>query len=721
MSLLAPLFLAGLACLAIPVLVHLTRQERGKPTAFPSLMFLERIPFQETSRRRLRHLVLLLLRLAALALVVVAFARPFVRGGPLAAVGGPGPEEVVVLLDRSYSMDLADQWNQALSMARSAIGGGGPADRLSLVAFSERPAVLHRSVTDPGRLAASLDTLKPGSLGTRIAPAVKLASSILAASELPRRRAVIISDFQRSGWRPDRDAAFPEGTAVELRPVGGEAAAPANLALAGLELRRQMIGGRERVTVAARVVATSDGGAGGAVESSGSGRSTPRPAPQSVSSAVILRVSDAEVGRRTVTVPPNGAAPVEFDAFTLTNPFTRGELVVSDAALQADNALYFVASPGGDIRVLIIDPLGTGESNLYLRGALGIAEGAGFAAQVVPSVPGAAVLAERDLVILNGGPFPGGDAGARLREFVEQGGGLLMALGERSRVPSVHLDFLPASPGEPTDRADPLRLGFVDYDHAVFEAFRGARAGDFSRAAFFRSRALDVTDGRVLARFDDGSAALVEGRRGQGRVLLWATGLDRFWNDLPLHAVYLPFVHRMARYLGGRGESPPWHRAGSTVNLAQLAETAGEPEVPGGAVAMGPGGGSVPFDAGVPLLTVDVPGIWEIRPPGEQPEHPLAVAANVDLAESDLSRLDLEEFAGAVGGEVGESGTAAGAGGDWLPGGEGVGLRDEELEQRQSLWRFLLAAAFVLMAAETILANRLSRFRQTRGLEGEGA
>jgi len=174
-SLLAPLFLAGLACLAIPVLVHLTRQERGKPTAFPSLMFLERIPFQETARRRLRHLVLLMLRLAALALVVIAFARPFVRGGPLAAVGGPGPEELVVLLDRSYSMDLADQWDQAVSIARSAIGGAGPADRLSLIAFSERPAVLHRSVTDPGRLAAALDTLKPGSLGTRIAPAVKLA------------------------------------------------------------------------------------------------------------------------------------------------------------------------------------------------------------------------------------------------------------------------------------------------------------------------------------------------------------------------------------------------------------------------------------------------------------------------------------------------------------------------------------------------------------------
>ena len=92
MSFLAPLFLVGLAGLAIPVLIHLTRNERGKPLSFPSLMFLERIPFRATSRRRLRHLVLLLIRLAALALMVFAFARPFARGGRLAAVEARVPK-----------------------------------------------------------------------------------------------------------------------------------------------------------------------------------------------------------------------------------------------------------------------------------------------------------------------------------------------------------------------------------------------------------------------------------------------------------------------------------------------------------------------------------------------------------------------------------------------------------------------------------------------------
>lgn len=721
MSFLAPLFLIALASLALPVLFHLTRQERGKPLAFPSLMFLERIPFRKKSRLRLRHLALLLVRLAALALIVFAFARPFVRGGPLATVGGPGPEEVVVLLDRSYSMGLADHWDQGVSMARSVVEALGPADRVSLVAFAEAPVLLHRSATDPRRVVESLDTLATTSLTTRIAPAVKLAASVLEASGLPRRRVVVVSDFQRAGWRPDRDAVLPEGTKVEALVVGDEVAGGVNLALAGLELRRESAGGRERVSAKARVVA-ADAGGGGAQNPTG-------PAEE-VSVEVALLVDDTEVGRAGVSVPVGGAAPVAFAPFTLTNPFTRGELRLPDDPLRADNVLHFVASPGGDLDVLIVDPLGSGESNLHLRGALGVADGTGFATRVARGAS-AAALAESDVAILNGAPFPGGDAGTRLREFVEGGGGLLVVLGERSRVPSAHAPFLPAVVGRPFDTAGgQLHLGFVDYDHAVFEAFRGVRSGDFSRAAFFRARALDVADGRVLARFDDGSPALVEARRGAGRVMVWATGLDRFWSDLPLHPVYLPFVHRVVRHLGARGELPPWHQAGSTVNLSELAEASGSQALPAGAAAMEPGGGSVPLDPATPLLALDVQGIWEVRPPGERPEHPMALAVNVNVAESDLSRVDLEEFVGAIGGGLGAgaepgagaavgeaaegAGHASGPSGAGSTGGPSSEIEEEEFEKRQSFWRHLVAAAFLLMVSETILANRLSRFREAR-------
>src|SRR6478735_7967003 len=104
MSFLAPVFLVGLAAIAIPVLVHLIQRERKRVVEFPSLMFLRRIPYQSVRRRRIHHWFLLALRAAAIMLLVAAFARPFLPQGALAVEPSVGAREVVVLLDQSASM-----------------------------------------------------------------------------------------------------------------------------------------------------------------------------------------------------------------------------------------------------------------------------------------------------------------------------------------------------------------------------------------------------------------------------------------------------------------------------------------------------------------------------------------------------------------------------------------------------------------------------------------
>ena len=122
MSFLTPLFLVGLGALPMPVLLHLIQSERRNVVQFPSLMFLRRIPYQSVQRRRIRHWLLLVMRLAALALhragvrAAVPAARRDCRGR-----ARRGAREVVVLLDRSYSMGYGDRWQQR--------AGGGAATR----------------------------------------------------------------------------------------------------------------------------------------------------------------------------------------------------------------------------------------------------------------------------------------------------------------------------------------------------------------------------------------------------------------------------------------------------------------------------------------------------------------------------------------------------------------------------------------------------------------
>src|SRR3989442_5118531 len=99
MSFLAPAFFVGLAALAIPVIIHLIQRERKTIVEFPSLMFLRRIPYQSVRRRRIRHWLLLLMRAAAMAMIVAAFARPFFRQGALASTATGGARGPVVALE----------------------------------------------------------------------------------------------------------------------------------------------------------------------------------------------------------------------------------------------------------------------------------------------------------------------------------------------------------------------------------------------------------------------------------------------------------------------------------------------------------------------------------------------------------------------------------------------------------------------------------------------
>src|SRR5688572_27544629 len=214
-------------------------------------MFLRKIPYESVQRRRIRDALLLMLRLAALALIVAAFARPFLRGSELAAAPG-GARDIVVLFDRSYSMGYGDTWSRAQRAADQALGSATPADRISVVLFADVAEVVVRSTPDRSRAVAAITTAQPGPGSTKFGPALKLASSMLAESLLPRKEVIVVSDFQRGGWLPDDTLRMPGGT--QLTPVVIEGASGLNLAVTPVALLRTSEGGQERITVTASVL-----------------------------------------------------------------------------------------------------------------------------------------------------------------------------------------------------------------------------------------------------------------------------------------------------------------------------------------------------------------------------------------------------------------------------------------------------------------------------------
>jgi aerotolerance regulator-like protein/VWA domain-containing protein len=684
MSFLTPLFLLALAGLAVPVIIHLIQRERKNVVQFPSLMFLQRIPYQSVQRRRIRNWPLLLLRLAALALIVAAFARPFFRRAELAAAGAGGAREVVILIDNSYSMGYGDRWSRATAAARDAIEQVGPSDRATIVFFSSSGEVALKSTPDRSRLNAAVSTGKPGSGATRYGPALKLAGSIASESSLPNRQVIMVSDFQRSGWQGAEGVRLPDG--VELIPRAITDSSTSNLSVTPVSLQRATFSEQDRVTVTGGVTNHSS-------------------APAS-NVELSLEIDGRAVQTERVSIEPNSSASVSFAPFTPAARNTRGTVRIASDKLPLDNAFNFVVSPKQAIRIIIAErPGAPRETSLYLLRALALGETPPFDI-VTRSIDSISTedLQRASVVVLNDAPVAQLTA-ERLGAFVARGGGLLIAMGSRATWPAGTgaADILGATLGQPIDRTtgQAARLGALEYGDPIFEAFRAPRSGDFSGARFYSYRAVTpAKDGQVLARFDDGAPALVARRVGNGRVLLWTSSLDLQGNDLPLKAVFLPFVHRMVTTLASYTERPSWLTVGDVLEAGRAAPVPGAARQVQPRVVLTPSGERVMLDGeGPDVLELTEQGFYEVRAQGRDSAPPMTVASNVDLSESDLTPMDPEEV------KAGVLGRAGGA----VPPGTNVSTTDQEQEKNQRVWWYLLFAGIVILGLETLVGNRISR------------
>ena len=678
MSFIAPLFFVALAALAIPVLIHLIQREKKQIQRFPSLMFVQRIPYKSVQRRRIHNWLLLAVRLAALALIVLAFARPFFQRQDLAAAAGVGAREVVVLLDRSYSIGYGDRWERARAAAYDAISGLGPADRGSVVLFSSGAEIAIRSTggADSEAMTAAVAAAKPTDAATRYAPALKVAGSILAESPLPRREVVLISDFQRNGWRGEEGARLPQGTTVTPVAIGG-AIDQSNVSVTAVSMVRSTFQSQERVAITAGVVNRTD-------RSMTAGQLT-------------LEIGGRPIQTERLDVEANSSASITFAPVTVGGS-VRGTVRAGMDALAADNAFNFVISPVEPVRVIVVDRAGTGTAALYLTRALSIGEAPRFDTTArQPETVTDDDLAGADVVVLNDVVVSAG-LGRRLARFVEGGGGLLVAFGPRATWPQ-EADVMPATVLAPVDRTrgDAARVGALEYGHPVFEPFRAPRSGDFATARIYGYRTVMPGEGsQILARFDGGAPALLERRIGSGRVLLWTSTLDLAWSDFPLKPVFLPFVHQTMRHLAAYAEPAPWLTVGQVLDASF--------GVPGteqaGRVVLTPSGRQLPVDEeGSEVMELTEQGFYEVR--GQSGDAVLAVvASNVDPAEADLTPMDPKEIvAAAVGGSSGD-GAAAGA---------GIPQTPESQERSQRLWWYLLVVGILLLGADTLISNRLSK------------
>lgn len=537
MNFLAPLFLLGATAAAIPIVLHLLKREPEARVKFAVVRLLRRAPVEHTEKRHLRELLLLALRVTALLLLAMAFARPFFTSGSALESAGV----TLVALDTSLSLSAPGRFERARALAREAIRRAPPSDLVGVITFADVASTVATPSGDRGLALAAVDAADAGFGPTRYRAALNHASQILNGRP---GTIVVITDLQESGWDAGDRAEVPESARIEIGDVG---AAPANLAVTAVRLVK------DRIVAKVRNVG-----------------------PDAREARVRLSIDDSPAGEGSSTIGPGETADV-------TLPGGRGSTAsvsVDDReGVVGDNVRFLVLDAASRPSVLVVTADGDlGRDAFYVLRALE-AEGVDGRAYRVVAASGAQVstwdrarLGEHAVVLLLSTRGLERSGRERLSEYARQGGGVLVAAG-----PDVDGEVAADALGGLFTLADPPisdarrqtgeGRGFapVDPRHPIFQAFGGSSAA-LGLATFERIAVARGDSCQPLARFTTGETALLDCTPGAGRALVLASDLNRQWNDFPRHTTFVPFLLEAVGYLAGPrpraaeyliGQTPP--------------------------------------------------------------------------------------------------------------------------------------------------------------------
>ncbi|MGC3960073.1 MAG: BatA domain-containing protein [Verrucomicrobiota bacterium] len=694
MNFLAPLFLAGALAVALPVVFHLIRRTTRERTVFSSLMFLQAAPPRLTRRSRLEHILLLLLRCAAICLLAAGFARPFVKHVLPEVSSTEPPKRIIVLVDTSASMQRAGLWSQVRDKTEMVLQRVTPADRVALYTFDSqlRPLVTFdewNSTATDARAALARSRLadaKPSWAATRLDQAVLRAAELL--SEVDKddltglRQIVLVSDFQEGGkFSALQGQEWPRG--IELVSERVEAkSSNAGLQLLADANETAASAGKIRVRVSNESNSKREQFQVGWAKADGSfvTNATDVYVPAGQSRVVVLPALENNSGADRIVLRGDDES---FDngVFNLPTEATRISVLYigNDSATNSRAPLYFVR------RALQETPRQTIEV---------IAK-----PTTAPLSPGEADRASM-FIVCDEISEP---LAVALREQAKQGKTVLFVPTSTGAAAALGLllgqNRIAVEEGMPRNYA---MLGEMDFRHPLFAPFADARYSDFTKVHFWKYRKLDVTaipDVRIVARFDNGDAAIFEVPVGKGRVIVFASGWHPADSQLVLSTKFVPLLSSALELSGGTtAPTLPLH-VGDAVSVAGDSHQAGS----AGTVTL-PDGAAVKLAAGETNFTqTTMPGIYQVKAGAAERRF----AVNLDPAESRTAPVPLDELErlGVPTSKAEEKAIASTVSGKPLP-------QSTELENRQKLWRWFIMATLGVLLLETVIAGWTAR-RQT--------
>lgn len=625
-SFLNPLFLIGLAAVALPVIAHLISRKSGVTKKFPALRFLIASQGDASARSRLKDLLLLLLRAALIVLLVLVFSKPALYS--FAPAGASGPKSLAIVVDNSFSMGFGDNFGRAKEKAAEIIDSL-PDGSFGIVAplVTAGGGKLSPSA-DKGPLRDALGDIKLSGSFTGNEKRLEEALDALGGAPEGVKEVVFITDMQKNGWT-DEDINKDWLRLIDVSP----GASPANRAVTSVDTGY----GVDSATIRIAVSNFSDKPEGKLLATAALGDEE---------LSAYLDIPPGGTVEKAFTIP---AAEVAADTPPDTAPDVpgNGSVSIPQDGLPIDDTRYFVLSKREGLKVLIVD--GDPREDARLSETYYLAR----AAETISEVTGARITVKDNdsfldeelsgygmVFLANVGDLTVASA-KRLEDLAAGGGTVVVFTGERVRASSYNAllkDLLPAE----LINEDERETGIIPGPADSFPGDVGERLGQARVSK--HTKALSSPDAEVLLGLEGGDPFMIKKTLGKGNVILVTSTADTSWNNLSITPVFLPVMKSLLDLPGSVNEGRRNYIVGETVPLDIAA---GDESVE----VKTPSGRKNGIDAGAAAFggTYE-PGIYTVKAAGKDLYR---FAVNVDPAESSLEKIEaaanVSETEGATG------------------------------------------------------------------------
>jgi hypothetical protein len=528
MTFLQPFILLGLPLVLVPVVIHLLNRLRHRPKPWAAMRFLLSATRSSASHTKLRQFLILLFRVLAVAMLLLFLARPL-AGGWLGWALSPAPDAILLLLDRSASMETqtggVPKREQALKLlARAAL----PYEETSHLILIDSATRAPQEIAKAGSLA-NLSLTRPTDTAADLPAMLRAAFDWLVENRAGTAEIWIASDAQRSNWRPE-DPRWKSVVAqlgglsqrVRIRLLALNQAPEANVSIQIKELTRRPRGAKGELQVILDIQRNRADGA---------------------RLPVVMTLD----GQRSETeVACEGQSfrwRRKIDLGARREGGWGGFSLPADANPR-DNTAWFVYGPDTPLRAAVVSAEREAARNLRLAAASRNAEPAPV---IAPADMANASLDDCSLLIWQA-PLPQGAEADRLQSFASEGGVVIFfppgQAGPRQ--------FAGLGWGDPqtSDAQEGFHIVRWNEDEGPLAKSDEHSSLPLTQTAFVRRQML-TGQKNILAAFEDGAAFLTRQNIGKGEVYFCASLPQTDWSSLGDGPVLVPMLQRLL-LAGGR-------------------------------------------------------------------------------------------------------------------------------------------------------------------------